>query len=53
MTDHAVPRTVRAQHRLNVGGFGGNFVAVLRVIEGINQGAARSAQSSTTNTDPA
>ena len=33
MTDHAVPGAIRAEYGLNIGGFGGNFVAVVRVIQ--------------------
>ena len=33
MADHAVPRAVRAEYSLNIGGFGGNFIAVVRVIQ--------------------
>jgi hypothetical protein len=33
MADHAVPRTVRAEYGLNIGGFGSDFVAMVRVIQ--------------------
>ena len=38
MADHAVPGTVRAEYGFNIGSFGGNFVAVVRVIQCGDQG---------------
>jgi hypothetical protein len=33
VTDHAVPGAIRAEYGLDIGGFGGDFVAVVGVIQ--------------------